>query len=331
VEILLVYKVYIMSQNKKIKTLFLIILVLSLLFGILYGRERSLKKNFARKIAVSTLELEKKLDYLNQVILEESLSPAKLEKFVDLLKVYSVEDENGPIKLIRIGREGDGGYLSPVPALKAADALFGYGVKDDISFEEDFSTKFNKPSFGFDCSVESIEINNSLTNFIPECLGTDEFLYNPYNSLKISTFNQQIQDLALENKKIFIKMDIEGAEYETFSEILESSKNIPAIVMELHLGRDVPDQFNKALKLLSDLNKNFYLLNVHGNNCGWESFVTNNSKGKIPKLLELTFINKNLVTKAKISDDQSHPSKLDMPNCNHKKDFDFEVLIEKSK
>lgn len=318
-----------MMQNKKIKILFLITITLMLFFGFLYGRELSLKRNFMRKIDVAKNDLEKKIDYLNQVMLEESVGSKNLEEFVELLKTYKVEDNNGPIELIRIGRDGDGGYLSPIAALKESQALFGYGVKDDISFEENYSEKFNKPSFGFDCSTETIEVKNTLTSFISECLGTDKFLYNPYNSLKISTFNEQIKNLNLDNKKIFIKMDIEGAEYETFSEILKNSSNITGIVMELHLGREIPDQYNKAITLLSSINKDFYLLNVHGNNCGWESFVTKNSKGKIPKLLELTYINKNLVTNASLAEDQTHPSKLDMPNCKHKQDFNFEIILEK--
>jgi hypothetical protein len=317
-----------MKKNSKTKILFLITIIIALFFSSLYAREKSLKRNFMRKIDVAKSDLEKQIDYLNQVMIEESVGAPTLEKLVNLLKVYDVNNTDGPIELIRIGRRGDGGYLVPIPALKASEALLGYGVNDDISFEEDYSLRLDKPSFGFDCSTESVEINNKLTSFIAECLGTDEFLYNPYNSLKVSTFNQQIKKLNLENKPVFIKMDIEGAEYEVFAEILENAENVTSIVMELHLGREIPNQFQKAIELLSNLNKDFYLVNVHGNNCGWESFITKNSKGKIPKMLELTFINKNLVTEAVIAKDQTHPSKLDMPNCNFKKELHFEILLE---
>ncbi len=80
-----------------------------------------------------------------------------LENLVDQLLVYDVYDfDNKKVKLNRHGRAGDGGYVVPELAFEKADVLLGYGIADDISFEESFATIYNKPSFGFDCGVKDI-------------------------------------------------------------------------------------------------------------------------------------------------------------------------------
>ncbi|MDP5370014.1 MAG: hypothetical protein NWR39_00350, partial [Pseudomonadota bacterium] len=154
-----------------------------------------------------------------------------LEELVLKLKVYTVYDQNGLIQLIRHGRPSDGGYVVPKVAFEKADVLLGYGIADDISFEESFSALYQKPSFGFDCGVTNIQINNNLCTFIPECIENDGNVYaHQKSSGKVSTFSAQLKRLQIENKKLFIKMDIEGAEFAAFEGIQDSFANITGIV-----------------------------------------------------------------------------------------------------
>ena len=306
---------------KNTKLLLIIISMVVLVASCYYSLNKKINKKINKIILEKTSQLENKIDQL----VSEKIVKAE---FADFLKVYTVYDADGLIKLIRIGKDGDGGYAIPETSLKNAQALLGYGVADDISFEEQFSTQYNKESYGFDCSIKQIDIKNKLTHFIPECLATGNFIYGKLDNVNVSSFKQQLKTLNLEEKKIFIKMDIEGAEYEVFPEVLKNAKNITGIVMELHLDIGT-DGLNKAMKLLSSLNQDFFLVSVHGNNCGIRSnhytFTTPHSKGNIPRLLELTYINKNLVSKAHIGEDQSHPAKIDMPNCKDLEDPYFEI------
>jgi hypothetical protein len=312
-------------MNKNIfKILFVIVFVAAIL-TMLNSLNKKNKKRF-EMLTQKINQLESSLKQDNQRILELTVGKNKLSQIVDLLKVYTTYDENGPLKLIRLGREGDGGYVVPAISFEKAEALFGYGISNDISFEEEFSTKYNKNSYGFDCSIDNIEIKNKLTHFIPDCLATDKFLYNKSSSTNISTFSEQLKKLNLEGKKVFIKMDIEGAEYDAFPDMLNNAENISGIVMELHLNEDL-NWFNKAIDLLTELNKNFYLVNNHGNNCGLDEFTASNVKGAIPQLLQLTYINKNLVDHAEIAKDQSHPNKLDTPNCSFKNEHKFVISL----
>ena len=328
-----------------------IILFISLVtFGLYISNKKVNKKTIKRIV-----ELERTIDQLGskvdqrvneQITREKGISQRITEvvmkehvpdpTFADLLKTYTVYDATGPIKLFRNGKFFDGGYIVPDIAFKNADALLGYGVAGDISFEEQFSEKYNKDSYGFDCSIDHIDINNKLTHFIPECISTNEFIGSQSGSLKATSFTQQLKNLSLEGKKLFIKMDIEGAEYGALPIILKNAKDITGIVIELHL--DLGEKYKlsqtleKAMELLSRINQDFFLVNVHGNNCGIRSnnfsFTTTNAIGNVPKLLELTYINKNLAIGAHLSADQSHPSKIDMPNCPDFEDTNFEILIK---
>ena len=61
-----------------------------------------------------------------------------LNELPEMLKIYKAYDSNGLIKLRRIGPDFDGGYIIAEKAAKLSDALLGYGVFNDIRFEESF-------------------------------------------------------------------------------------------------------------------------------------------------------------------------------------------------
>ncbi len=263
--------------------------------------------------------------YITEILRDEIVFNSKAEVLVDMLKVSSAYDSKGAIILSRVGRANDGGYITSDKALKTADVLLGYGIATDQSFEEEFSSKYNKRSYGFDCGLSGVSSTSKLFTFVNECIGTDKFLYTRNSSSqKITSFSTQLKNLNLTDKKIFIKMDIEGAEYEAFDDIHKHHANITGIVLELHVYNT--EILDKAITLLRELDKNFVLIHVHGNNAASKfSFMTNNSSGRIPKVVELSYIHKSLVTTYKLSSDQKHPTELDMPNLADKEDMKFEI------
>ncbi len=272
-------------------------------------------------------QYKKNLKYAAMRGKENQTENLVLEGLVHKLKIYTIYDQNGPIELKRYGSTNDGGYIIPEVALSAADVLLGYGVAYDISFEERFSDIYKKPSYGFDCGIESIKIKNKLCNFVRECIASDSSIQgNQTSSQKVSTFSEQVERLGLKDKKLFIKMDIEGSEYDAFEDIFKYTPNITGIALELHFG--TAQQALKASNLLSRLSENFLLVHVHANNCCYSTFSTKYSKGDIARVLELTFINKALVTKYELSKNQSHPTALDSPNCPNDKDPEFGIFAD---
>ena len=247
-----------------------------------------------------------------------------LAELVPHLKTYTVYDQNGPLLLKRVGRDYDGGYIVPEKSLQMADALLGYGIADDPSFEEAFSDTYKRPSYGFDGGVASVPSKNKLFTFFRECISSDQFLYgNQMSSGKVSTFTQQLDRLGLKGKKVFVKMDIEGAEYEAFPDILAHADQITGIAFELHF-RSLP-ALRKAVALLKELDQQFILVHVHGNNSG-KTFSTKGMTGKIPYTLELTYINKNLVTRFEVALNQKHPQPIDRPNVPTLPEAEFEII-----
>ena len=324
---------------KSTNLIILIILVALMIISILMFKVKDIRKTQVQTFASHTslqvelgklqAELEKAMPYIARMSAELQPSTPEtvaLQNLVNVLKVYTVYDQNGIIKHIRHGRPMDGGYVVPEIAFNTAQALIGYGIADDISFEEQFSDLYNKPSYGFDCGAENVKVKNKLCTFIKECISSDASIYaNQKSSNEVSSFSQQLQKLGLEGKKLFIKMDIEGTEYEAFEDIYKHASNITGIALEIHFVS--LEQMLKATKLISRLGNDFFLTHVHGNNCVPYTFVTKQSNGIITKVLELTFINKSLVSKFQISNNQSHPLPIDMPNCPNKEETKFEILL----
>ena len=257
--------------------------------------------------------------------IEKYLFADLLKQYVQLITPYTAYDENGEIALKRLGRDGDGGYAVAVKSLEQSDVLLGYGVAGDISFEEQYSLLYHNPSYGFDCTIDGIDSTNKAFTFIPECIVRD-IKVNHFGDKKISTFSSQLQKLKLQNKKLFVKMDIEGGEYDVIEDILRDSSNITGLVFELHIQNK--EGIIDAINLLSQINKDFVLLHIHASNNASHNlfFKTANVKGDISLgLMELSYINKNLVSDYHISKDLKFPKEFDFPNVDLE-DIKFEII-----
>lgn len=260
--------------------------------------------------------------YLLHPLLKET---SQTREIITLLKVYQAYVNEQPLELRRIGKINDGGYVIAEIAIQKAEAVLGYGIADDISFEEAASALYKKPSWGLDGTCPPIPTKHPLCHFIPLCIGKSA---DSEQREKYVTFDQQIELLNLEDKKLFIKMDIEGGEYEVLPDILKHFQNITGIVLEIHFC-DEPS-ISQALALLKRLQEHFLLIHVHANNICQDCFVTTNSTGKLTRVLELSYINKNCVDTYSIALDQTHPTPLDTPNSPHLPEVAFCISEEKT-
>ena len=125
------------------------------------------------------------------------------------------------------------------------------------------------------------------------------------NEISIIDILKRVED----SKKTFLKMDIEGGEYACLNSILMTSqlKEMNGLVIEFH---EIPKRIDSFYSILSSLRDNFFVSNIHINN--FEDNV-----GHIPKVIEITFINRRFV-KGQVDFVDFIPHELDSP-CNPNK------------
>lgn len=115
---------------------------------------------------------------------------------------------------------------------------------------------------------------------------------------------------------VFVKMDIEGGEYEIIPSILQHSHSISVLVGEFHNIVEESEKFNRSI---SALLKNFTIIHTHGNNHGLYS-----ESNDFPDTVEITFVNTSLVAEPHQQSAHSYPRPgLDVPNNPERPDYDL--------
>jgi len=223
-----------------------------------------------------------------------------------LLEVYNFK------RKIRLGSDKDGGYV--IAELDSDyDCYISAGISDEESFSRDFINKYSMNeynSFGFDGTINKYPYNFTKNiSFINKNINN----FNDDNNSDLSYLIENYYD-------IFLKMDIEGSEYEWLNALNESQLNkFKQIVIEFHGIND--DSWNTILsdkiKCFEKLSNTHYPVHIHGNNNGTLT-------GKIPDTVEITYIRKNeMICELEFNQQLLPIINLDFPNNPNKKDYDL--------
>ena len=217
---------------------------------------------------------------------------------LELLKVYNFD------KKIRCGSNSDGGYV--IADLEGNyDCYISAGISNEESFSRDFINRYNMNefnSFGLDGTITTYPYNyTDKVSFIKKNINYFNDANNSNLFLLIEKYNN-----------IFLKMDIEGGEYQWLL-VLDEEKlnNFKQIVIEFHgITNDGWNcNYNDKIKCLEKLSKTHYIVHAHGNNHGP---VSNN----IPDVIELTYVNKKYFNSPPKLNNKVLPIPyLDFPNC----------------
>ena len=162
--------------------------------------------------------------------------------------------------LKRFGSANDGGYLMCENLIEPLNAAYSYGVGPNDDWACDVSRRYHVPVHQYDCFDPARPTCDGGTFvFHEECVGDRTA---QIESRFFDTLENQIRKNGDIGRRLIIKMDIEGAEWDSLlaapEELLAS---IPQITMEMH-GVDDP----KIVEVLRKLKQNFYLVNLHFNN-----------------------------------------------------------------
>ncbi len=106
---------------------------------------------------------------------------------------------------------------------------------------------------------------------------------------------------------VFLKMDIEGAEYRLIPEIVSHAKRFGCIVAEFHGLRRKARLFNQSIAMLRG---HFDIVHIHGNN-----YSRYDPTNDFPTAVEITFVNKALMPGETVPSEREYPrADLDRPN-----------------
>ena len=264
--------------------------------------------------------LPKQIDTIKESF--ENTKSTYIENFsINDLIIYKTD-----FNKIRIGRNCDGGYvILDIPDINY-DIFISGGISNDDSFEHNFIKKYkNIQCEAFDYSV------NKLPN------PTDKI---HFNKKYISTINNNIytniDEYTKKYNNIFLKLDIEGSEHKWFDYLNDTQlNNIGQMVVEFHYYPNI----SKNFKNFSKINKHFYLVNFHANNCR----TRNNNSGLfdyngnvIPWVFECTYVNKKYIHNIKLNNNEVPDNRFDYKNLKYNNDislnhfpykFEYDKLI----
>ena len=243
--------------------------------------------------------------------------------------------------LVRVGGPNDGGYVIPLEAVRAADALVSFGLSHDWTFERDFKNRNTHAAIhcydhtvslltAFQYSVGQLLRFAALfrASALPKAFTWIDYLAF-FRGDRIH-FKQRLWRDRQDNSatiedvfsrlpaasEVFVKMDIEGSEYRVLDDLLGHAANIVAMTIEFHDVDILSDRFNS---LVGKIKRDFHIVHLHGNNMG------GTTPFNFPIAPEITFLNKRFFKSAPSPSRLKYPVPgLDRPNHPRLPEFTFE-------
>lgn len=237
----------------------------------------------------------------------------------DIDRLYEcLQPYNADYELYRFGINSDGGYITPKQAVLDADVFYTYGVGGDISFELDVhKTRPASNYYLFDPTIDNIPTAPPQFIFTKEGLG-------PQDNAPYFTYESHIKRFNNEDKKVFLKIDIEGGEYGAVDIINNKlQENITALIIEVHNLNNQTERI-KYCNLFDTLSNNFNLCHLHLNNHGGYHKI---GEHVIIPAIELAFINKKLYPGVYRPTNLNYPiPNLDYPNNTNIRDINLTFI-----
>lgn len=243
--------------------------------------------------------------YKNNLCIRRLIPKKCIEEFLQNINVFKTN-------LIRLGNEGDGGYLVP-DDLNGIEACFSPGVADNVDFEKALAER-KIPSYLLDKSINELPENNKNFIFKKKYLG----IKNNDSFVSINNWIKEYYPKDCTNEFI-LQMDIEGSEYKVLLDIEENLlKKFRILVIEFHQFYDFVTTLGHNLiqATFDKILQHFYIVHIHANNLMPMIPVHDYN---IPNLLEFTFLRKDrLKNKEPIL---KLPNTLDKKNVLEKEDI----------
>jgi len=171
-----------------------------------------------------------------------------------------------PVKLAncefkRFGEVNDGGYLLCANLLGGAQSAYSYGISGYDQWGCDVSTRLSVPVHEYDCfNLDHPVCPTGKPVFHGECVAGARATLE---GRLFDTPENQFLKNGDTGKRVVVKMDVEGAEWETFEKASDAVlQRIDQLTIEMH-GVSEPERF---IAVVSRLKQFFYVASLHMNN-----------------------------------------------------------------
>ena len=277
--------------------------------------------------------------------MDSNLSSTRIPLRKSLLRPVSCDN------LVRLGTTGDGGYVVPGNEIHHIELLVSLGLSDNWEFDADFLERnprarvvgvdhtvgpwwFTRRVFLYSWKVAMYSLlfnrqkaekyrskrKNNLRYF-SFFKGRNVHLKRRV-SARTSGVDMRLADifeahLARDGRcDVFLKMDIEGGEYEATEDIVRFHRRVRCISGEFHDLDRRTTEFNECLERLS---QHFAVVHVHGNNG-----APYDGGNDFPSVVEISFINRSLLSdKTAFSKETLPRAGLDFPNNPAEPDYNL--------
>ena len=222
-----------------------------------------------------------------------------------------------PVGLIRIGGEGDGGYLVP-DDLEGITACFSPGVDVLANFESDMAAR-GIPCFLADASVDGPPLGNLQFDFEKKFIGVVED--DTFTTLD----HWAARKPAAASGDLLLQMDIEGHEWPVLLNVSDALlSRFRVIVLELHGLPHLFDRMTHAMfdAALDRLGRLFHVVHSHPNNF---SPPFRHAGMEIPGFLEITLLLKDRAEATGFVTRFPHP--LDTPCVGNRPDYALPAVL----
>jgi hypothetical protein len=211
-------------------------------------------------------------------------------------------------ELERFGERHDGGYLLCRSLLGDVKSAYSYGISGYDQWGCDVSTRLDVRVHQYDCfNLTRPVCSTGKAVFHGECIGNSRRVEDgrPFDTLE-----NQVRRNGDAGKRLVVKMDVEGAEWESFLGTSDDVlRRIDQMAVEFH-GFDE----GRFILAISKLKQFFYIASLH-----WNNFACDGGKAPFPSwAYELLLVNKRIGIPDPAK--QVVPSLLNRPNTPERPD-----------
>jgi hypothetical protein len=249
--------------------------------------------------------------------------------------------------LVRLGEVLDGGYVVSRAAIEASDCLVSMGVSTNWEFEKAFLAERRTAGrdlviHAYDHTVDAGRLDlYRLKQIARYCLSRDaKHLMHTrmaggfrtfFDGSTATHFKQRVWrddadgSASIETilarvpagRSVFVKMDIEGAEYRILPDLARHAERIVGLVIEFH---DLDILRSNFESLHAQLAESYHVTHVHVNNAGGLG------PDQFANILEVTYEQKTLCSADTDAAVRYPLAGLDKPNCLDLPDFELEFV-----